>query len=184
MTWILEETSEKGCGLFAARDIRQDEHILHVDLTGLETYTPTELERAVAENPALDGDHVNYVGRGKYVIEYTPASYMNHSCDPSCYVKMSSIAVYDVHALRCITEGEELTHDYTANAVDQFAGQGFWVLECRCGSENCRGRVTGDFFEMPLDWQARYYPYLPPSIKRKYQDRFRRLGLEGMGTVK
>jgi hypothetical protein len=101
---------------------------------------------------------------------------MNHSCDANCVFKMRSISVYDVYALYDIAEGEELTHDYTACSVDQFAGQGFWVLECHCGSPNCRGMVTGDFFEMPENWQARYYPYLPPSIKRKYRDRFCFLG--------
>jgi uncharacterized protein len=89
--------------------------------------------------------------------------------------KMQSIAVYDVCALRDIPEGEELTHDYTANAVDQFAGRGTWVLDCRCGSEICRGTVIGDFFQMPEEWRARYYRYLPPSIKRKYRDRFQRV---------
>jgi SET domain-containing protein len=173
--YTLSETSEKGYGVFAVKDIKQGEHVFHVDLTGLEKYTLAELERVVESNPELDGDHANYVGRGKYVIEDTPASYMNHSCDPNCYFKMKSIAVYDVHALRDIAEGEELTHDYTANSIDQFAGQGFWVLECQCGSDNCRGKVAGDFFEMPEEWQAVYYPYLPPSIKRKYRDRFRHL---------
>ena len=174
-SYILRETPEKGRAVFAARDIKQREHIFHVDLNGFQKYTLAELERAVAENPELDGDHANYVGRGKYVLEDTSASFMNHSCDPNCYFKMKSIAVYDVYALRDIAEGEELTHDYTANAVDQFAGQGFWVLECQCGSEDCRGKVTGDFFEMPDEWQAKYYPCLPPSIKRKYRHRFRHL---------
>ncbi len=171
----LRETSEKGLGVFAARDIKQGERILHVDLHGFQTYTLAELEHAVEQNPELDGDHVNYVGRGRYVIDNTPASYMNHSCNPNCCFQMESIAVYDVLALRDIAKGEELSHDYTANAIDQFAGQGFWTLECRCGSKDCRGKVTGDFFEMPEDWQARYYPYLPPSIKRKYSGRFRHL---------
>lgn len=158
--------------MFAARDIKQGEHVFHVDLRGFQRYTLAELERAVEQDPELDGDHANYVGHGRYVLEETPASYMNHSCDPNCFFRMTSIAVYDVHALRDIAEGEELTHDYTANAIDQFAGQGFWILECHCGSRNCRGIVTGDFFEMPRNWQARYYPHLPPSIKRKYKDRF------------
>lgn len=171
----LSETSEKGYGVFAARAIKQGEHIFHIDLTALEKYTLADLERAVEEDPELDGDHANYVGRGKYVIEDTPASYMNHSCDPNCCFRMKPIAVYDVCALRDIAEGEELTHDYTANSVDQFAGQGFWGLECQCGSKNCRGKVTGGFFEMSEEWQAKYYPCLPPSIKRKYKDRFQQL---------
>ena len=30
--YVLKQTPAKGYGLFAARDIRQDEHIVHVDL--------------------------------------------------------------------------------------------------------------------------------------------------------
>jgi hypothetical protein len=74
--------------------------------------------------------------------------------------------------LFAIAEGEEVTHDYTANAVDQFDGQGFWVLECHCGSKNCRGRVTGDFFEMPQEWQYYDHPDEPfEGISREVFER-------------
>jgi ribosomal protein S18 acetylase RimI-like enzyme len=175
VAYVVMETVEKGYGVFATRDIKENEHICHVDLRGLPSYTLDELERQVAAHPELTGDHANYVGHGKYVIEDSPASYMNHSCAPNCYFQMKSIAVYDVFAFRDIAAGEELTHDYTANSVDQFAGQGFWVLECQCGSENCRRRVTGDYFEMPQEWQRKFYRHLPSSIKRKYRDRFQEL---------
>lgn len=171
--YLLKQTPGKGEGVFAARDIRRGDYIFHVDLNVFEKYSPEALELAVAADPKLNGDHANYVGHGKYVIEETPAAYMNHSCEPNCAFKMKSIAVYDVIARRDISEGEELTHDYTACSVDQFAGQGFWLLACQCGSENCRKQVTGDFFEMPEAWQRQYYPYLPPSTRRKYKDRFR-----------
>jgi hypothetical protein len=161
----LKPTSGTGHGVFAARSIKQGELIFHIDLRSLVKMTPAEIDA----HPELDGDHSDYVGRGKYVVDDSPASYMNHSCDPNCYYKMRSIAVKDVYALRDIEEGEELTHDYAATSVDQFAGKGFWVLECRCGSENCRGRVTGDFFDLPAELQRRYYPNLPPSIRRKYR---------------
>jgi len=175
MNFYFWETSEKGFGIFAARRIVQGELIFHVDLNVFESYSLADLERIVAEHPELDGDHTNYAGRGKYVLEDTPASFMNHSCDPNCVFKMQSIAVYDVCALRDILEGEELTHDYTACSIDQFAGQGTWILDCRCGSIKCRRQVRGDFFEMPVEWQSRYYPFLPPSIKRKYKDWFRNI---------
>jgi len=173
--FVLKNVQGKGKGVFATRPVEKSDHIFHVDLSSRVKYPLDELERAVKQNPELDGDHANYVGHGKYVIEYSPASYMNHSCNPNCFFEMKSISVYDVYAQRDIAEGEEFTHDYTATSVDQFAGKGFWVLKCDCGSENCRGKVTGDFFSMPEEWQKKYYPHLPPSIKRKYRDRFREL---------
>ena len=109
----LKSTPEKGMEVFAARDFRQGEWIFHVDLRTFKPYTLAELENEVQRHPELNGDHANYIGYGKYVIEETPAAYMNHSCDPNCYFKMRSIAVYDVYAFRDIRQGEELTHDYS-----------------------------------------------------------------------
>jgi SET domain-containing protein len=171
----VQRTLDKGLGVFAARDIGQGEHIFHVDLREFKRYTLDELEHEVHTHPELDGDHANYAGHGKYVIEDTPASYMNHSCTANCYFKMKSIVVYDVFAFRDIFEGEELTHDYTATSVDQFAGNESWILDCQCRSKNCRGKVTGDFFGLSEELQRKYYPHLPPSIKRKYRTRFRGL---------
>jgi len=173
--YALKPSSGKGVGVFAVQDIRKGERLFHVDLRVFTSYTLAELEEVVQKNPKLDGDHANYLGHGKYVLEETPAAYMNHSCEPNCYFKMWSIAVYDVLAFRDIFQGEELTHDYAATSVDQFAGKGFWILDCHCGSTNCRGKVTGDFFELPLPLQKRYYPHLPPATKRKYSERFQAL---------
>jgi hypothetical protein len=88
---------------------------------------------------------------------------------------MKTITVKDLYALRDIDEGEKLTTDYTLTAVDQFAGMGFWALECKCVSVNCRGIVTGDFFMLPKDTQLKFYRNLPPSVIRKYKDRFKKL---------
>lgn len=172
----IREAEGKGYGLFATRDIREGECILRIDLRRLPRFSPDALEAYVAAH-GLDGDHADYVGHGQYVLDDSPGSYMNHSCDPNCAYTMRSIAVKDVYALRDIGAGEELTHDYAATSVDQFAGRGFWELVCHCGSERCRGRVTGDFFELPLELQRRYYPHLPPSIRRKYRGRFRALSI-------
>ena len=50
----MQQTLDKGLGLFAARDIRQGEHIFHIDLRELKRYTfmPTfeaSLRRMMAE---------------------------------------------------------------------------------------------------------------------------------------
>ena len=166
--FIIKHTVDSGLGIFTSRDLKKGDHVFQVDLRGLKKYTVGEID----EDPGLDGDHADYVGHGKYVIDLSPASHMNHSCDPNCYVKMRTIAVKDVYALRDIRKGEELTHDYAATSVDQFAGKGFWEEECRCGSMNCRGILQGDMFKLPRKLQRAYYLNLPPSIKRKHRKRF------------
>ncbi len=169
--FIIKETEAKGLGIFTTRDIKKGEHVFHTDLRNLRKYTVEEIDG----NPELDGDHSDYIGHGLYAVDHSPSSYMNHSCDPNCYVKMKTIAVKDTYAFRDINAGEELTHDYTATSVSQFAGMGFWEDECKCGSANCRKVIHGDLFKLPLEVQRRYYPNLPLSIRRRYRDRLTEL---------
>ena len=173
--FILKKTKKKGTGLFTLKDIKNGAHLFHVDLRGLERYTVEEIEALSKSNPDIDGDHSNYVGWSKYVIEDTLPSYMNHSCDPNCIYKMQSIAVYDVCAIRSIKKDEELTHDYGATAIDQLQGFYYWEDKCYCGGKNCRNIIHGDFFRLPKSWQKKHYRNLPPSIKRKYREYFKKL---------
>lgn len=78
-------------------------------------------------------------------IEET-AVFMNHSCDPN--VGFSGQVVYV--ALRDIKAGEELCHDYAMMRGDDYQLDG-----CRCGSDLCRGTVTGQDWQLP-DLQKRY----------------------------
>ena len=169
----IKKSAIKGKGVYATRNIKKDELIFHPQLSKLPSYTLDE----IARNPELNakGDHSDYIGNGRYVIDFSPASYINHSCSPNCFVKMKTIVIKDVYALKDIKKGEELTTDYTLTAVDQFAGKGFWVMDCKCGSENCRRKVTGDFFTLPNEVQRKFYRNLSPSIIRKYKDRFNKL---------
>lgn len=57
----------------------------------------------------------------------------NHSCMPN-----TTFRGLDVIALRPITNGDELTLDYSA-AMNEFSEP----FDCRCGSPNCRGRIAG-----------------------------------------
>ena len=82
--YVLKLTTAKSYGVFAARRMGEGEHVFRVDLTGLRKRTLRELGAHLAQHPELDGDHAHYVGRGKYVLDHSPGSYMNHSCDPSC----------------------------------------------------------------------------------------------------
>ncbi len=59
--------------------------------------------------------------------------YTNHSCDPNIAIQGQIVFV----AMRDIAPGEELTHDWaTTDDLD-------YVMECKCGSPNCRRTVTG-----------------------------------------
>ncbi|MDB5277615.1 MAG: protein-lysine N-methyltransferase [Ferruginibacter sp.] len=57
----------------------------------------------------------------------------NHSCNPN-----TTYEGLNVIALQNIPEGEELTLDYST-----FLDENMEPFDCRCGSQNCRGRITG-----------------------------------------
>lgn len=166
--FIIKKSYIKGQGLFASQNIKKGELLSYADLSKQKSYIPEEIGKM------LNNDHADYVGRGRYVISFHPYSYMNHSCNPNIVIKHNSIAKSEIVAMRDIKKGEELTYDFGVNAMDQF-GKNLWVMDCTCGSKNCRKKIPGDFFKQPIKIQKEYYKYLPPIVKRKYRDRFKRL---------
>jgi SET domain-containing protein len=56
------------------------------------------------------------------------ARYINHACNPNCYVEIEGRAIW-IRASRRIRKGEELTYDYNTDGV---AG-----IPCRC-TPRCR----------------------------------------------
>lgn len=167
---IVKVACGKGKGLFANRDFEKGEIILFHDLTNIKKkYTLKEMEES-----GIDSEHWEYVGRGKYVLDYSLASYVNHSCDPNAYVEFKTLCRRYLIALKPIRKGEEITVDYTLSAVDQIDNE-TWVLDCKCGSKKCRKKVTGDFFKLPRKIQREKLPYLPTWVRRKYRDRIKKL---------
>ena len=62
-----------------------------------------------------------------------PLSFVNHSCDPNCDIKMVTL-----YAKRDIAIGEEITIDYD---TVQFFRRVTPPFTCLCKSPNCRGQV-------------------------------------------
>ena len=172
---VIKKTGKKGKGVFALKNIKKGEIVLRKDLTRLKRYSLKEISR----NPKLKklGEHCDYAGNGKYVIDFSPASYVNHSCNPNSYVEFKTLGKAKYIAKRDIKKGEEITVDYTLGAVDQIRGAypryqiHYWKMKCRCGSKNCRKIVRGDFFKLPKKVQLQKLPYLPTWTKRRYSKR-------------
>lgn len=75
--------------------------------------------------------------------------FSNHSCDPNIGVQGQIVFV----ALREISPGEELTHDWATTDDDDY------TMMCRCGATVCRGIISGK------DWQKK-------ELQRKYRGLF------------
>jgi len=71
------------------------------------------------------------------------ARYINASCNPNCFTKISSIdgvKKIGIYAKRDIRPGEELNYDYKfAHEKDESKR-----IPCRCGSTDCRGFMNWD----------------------------------------
>lgn len=82
--------------------------------------------------------------------------FINHSCDPNVGFdgQITYVAMHDIQA------GEELRHDYAMERTDDYS------LECRCGSDVCRGKVTGEDWKNP-ELQRRYGAYFSSYILSK-----------------
>ena len=91
--------------------------------------------------------------------ELCTADFVNHSCRPNCGLRDAVTLV----AMRNIDVGESITFDYAmsdANSIVEF--------ECRCGADECRGRVTGSDW-MLQDLQARYAGWFAPHVQRRIE---------------
>lgn len=167
--FIIKKSGIKGKGVFATCQFKKGDKIFHVNLKNLRRYTIKEIKK----NKNINKEHLEYVGNGKYVVDYSAPSFMDHSCNPNCYVKIKANYEKDIYTLRDVQKGEELTHDYTATSIDQFGGKGFWKFKCKCGNKKCRRIIHGDFLKMPKNWQRKFYNYLPYYIKKKYKNLFK-----------
>jgi len=82
--------------------------------------------------------------------------YTNHCCDPNIAIQGQIVFV----AMRDISPGEELTHDWaTTDDLD-------YVMECKCGSPKCRGTISGKDW-MKKELQEKYQGWFCWFIQRK-----------------
>ena len=87
------------------------------------------------------------IGEDLYINPKAPGLYLNHSCDPNCYINSELWLV----AARHIKAGEQLLFDYSTSMLERD-----WQMKgCQCGSSLCRGTIS-DFDELPVEVQDWY----------------------------
>lgn len=82
--------------------------------------------------------------------------YINHSCDPNIAIQGQIVVV----AMRDIGVGEELAFDWATTDDDNY------VMECNCGSPNCRGTISGQDW-MNKELQEKYRGWFCWFLQRK-----------------
>ncbi|HYZ77063.1 MAG TPA: SET domain-containing protein-lysine N-methyltransferase [Gaiellaceae bacterium] len=138
----------EGAGLFARRAFAEGETVVVLGGTIIDD---AELARLRPHSSLAVGEGVNLMQD-----DDDPAQYGNHSCDPNVWLADEVTLV----TRRPVQAGEELTVDYGTMTVVP------WGMECRCGTANCRGIVTGDDSRRP-DLQERYAGRFSPFINAR-----------------
>lgn len=149
------ESPMQGKGVFAARAFREGEEVLVID----DSHEVKDESELTEEQHAFDLDYL----ADKTIVMQPPEKYINHSCDPSVYTKTVD-GVRRVFAMREIQAGEEITYDYSMN------GDNEGTFICKCGSKKCRGVYKGNFFELTLERQKEYLPYLEKWFIAKHRE--------------
>jgi hypothetical protein len=88
--------------------------------------------------------------------------FSNHSCEPNVGVRGQIVFV----AMREVSAGEELTHDWATTDDDEYE------LDCGCGAPTCRKVITGrDWRRTDLREKYRGYfsTYLADKIAREIE---------------
>lgn len=107
----------------------------------------------IAKRPSESGWHKGLLIDEDLVIDLPVNSeyeaFINHSCNPNVYIDGQVV----FRALRDIEEDEFITVDYGTFMLTKKP----YITDCKCGSQNCRGTVTGNdykFLDLPLSWYA------------------------------
>ena len=83
---------------------------------------------------------------------------INHSCAPNAGLRFDGETPVLI-AIRTITEGEEISWDYSTTLTDDD-----WSMRCACGAPDCRGTI-GSFHRLP---PARREFYLARNLVAPY----------------
>lgn len=125
MNVIVRDDPKFGKGVYAARDFNVDEEILHF-----------QGERVPADlvPKGKDGEFYLQIGPLLYMgPSGKPDDFVNHSCSPNAWIDENG---YILRAALPVKADEHITFDYSIWCLEED-----WVMHCRCGSNNCRGKI-------------------------------------------
>ncbi|MBI5858321.1 MAG: SET domain-containing protein-lysine N-methyltransferase [Sphingobacteriales bacterium] len=135
--FVMKGNSIAGYGIYAIRDIKKGEIIFKGEGRSQRIITKRYVEKNWSEEEKMHFRRYAYpVSEELFILwdedpfEWAP---QNHSCEPN-----TTFDGLDMLAQKNISKGEELTLDYA-----EFLDENMEPFECRCGSPNCRGEISG-----------------------------------------
>lgn len=149
----IRNNSLNGKGLFAKEKIDRGEIVF---MKGGHLLKKEELFSSGIINSYFPISDEYYLGATSKEEEEAIKLYENHSCEPNCGIRGEITFV----AIRDIEKDEELTTDYA------FIDNEDYSFKCTCGSQKCRGTITGYDWKLK-DLQDKYYDYFAQYLKDK-----------------
>ncbi len=140
-----------GRGVHAARDIKKGETIFLIKGKPVRLVIHSQKDSKI-------GPHWVGIKRHHWIDPVSPASFLNHSCNPNAGIRGS----VTLKAMKKISKGEEIVFDYSTTEEDRF-----WTLSCRCGESNCRKKVQS-IQTLPRAVFKRYLPFIPTYFQKVY----------------
>jgi hypothetical protein len=105
--------------------------------------------------------HTIQIDRDVHLVPPAPMRFLNHSCEPNCGILIQrGTDNIEIHALRDIAAGEELTLDYETFEEEFEALTG----PCLCRTASCRGRLRGYGF-LPYPRRVKYGMYVAEYLR-------------------
>lgn len=150
-----------GRGMFAKEPIDEGEVVIRWGGTPENVFAEEEIRAGKArKSSSIEIEEGIYLA-GEADVSAEDSDFLNHSCNSNLWMGDAVTLV----ARRNIKEGEEVVADYAL-----WQGDESWVADwdCKCGSPDCRKRVTGKDWRLP-ELQERYKGHFSPFINRRIE---------------
>ena len=141
---ILKKSKIHGKGVYAAANIKKGEKVIEyvgdkITKKEGERWAQRQIELSKG-NPGEGAVYIFELNR-KYDIDgnvdWNPAKYINHTCDPNCEIDIKNDHIWIV-ATKAIKKGEEISYNYGYDIEDHKDHV------CKCGSTNCIGYILDE----------------------------------------
>ncbi|MCB1175814.1 MAG: SET domain-containing protein [Leptospiraceae bacterium] len=161
----LQDTGKYGLGLYSTQDLAPGEVLYDEGQVLRKYYTRQEILHQPDSGHFQTFSYVidtnTYFSGDRSVIEHDITNFMNHACDPNAWFDQDN----RMRARRFIPAGSEVTCDYATFETEISFHRG---LQCSCGSDQCRGLLTGREYR-DRHFQERYQGHLSSYIERLLQ---------------
>lgn len=142
--FTIKDSFGKGKGIFSNAVFEKNQVLFKFDGKKITTEDLKDLSR-------YDSERLLQIGADLYLnVKEHFGVFINHSCNPNCYIKMAVNNAFLV-AARPIAVNDELCFDYSTTSTDTADA---WSMTCNCHPYNCRKVISG-FSTVPAPHRAK-----------------------------